>query len=97
MNNSAFIIRDLDVSFDIYQHGASNILVKLLNSDEWRIVIDSLFFSSDQVIEATLAALDKYTKENSISIRYDMLRALPDASFRKKKAFKNRFSRYWCS
>ena len=61
MNNSAFIIRDLDVSFDIYQNGASNILVRLLNSDEWQIVIDSLFFSSDQVIEATLAALDKYT------------------------------------
>lgn len=86
MNNSAFIIRDLDVSFDIYQNGASNILVRLLNSDEWQIVIDSLFFSSDQVIEATLAALDKYTKENSISIRYDMLRALPNASFRKKKS-----------
>lgn len=83
LQRSMFLLADIKASFDISESAMARIILRWLNSEEWANTLDILLSSSDKVMHTVIISLDACVKENAFPIRYDMLRALAQASSRK--------------
>lgn len=80
---SKFLLKDIKTSFDSSDSEMSGIVLTWLESEQWEDALEILVNSPDRVMQTVLTSLDAQVKENAFPIRYDMLRALAQASSRK--------------
>ena len=83
LERSKFLLTDIEASFDVSKREVVPIILKWLESEQWEDALEILVTSSDRVMQTVLTSLDAQVKENAFPIRYDMLRALAQASSRK--------------
>lgn len=83
LGRSKFLLTDIKTSFDSDDGEMGCIFLKWLESEQWEDALEILVTSPDRVMQTVITSLDAQVKENAFPIRYDMLRALAQASSRK--------------
>ena len=78
--SSDFILSNLKDSLDACSHQTSDIIFRLLNSDEGSDVVKIVFSSDQWVANVILSDFDEFIRRNTVFIRSDVLVALAEAA-----------------